>query len=321
MRGDKVSVPQLADVDIRLLRVFRAVTEHNGFTNAESFLNIGRSTISAQMSTLEGRLGLRLCERGPGGFKLTEEGREIYAASTRLFAAMNEFRIEVSKAHGNRYISCGMVDNTICDPLTPVIGALGRYARRADNVNIRIYHLSPDEIEDRIERGRIDIGIIPLHERRPGLIYVPLYKERNLLYCGSGHPCFRAEKGNGAGNLDLSSLRHVLHGYKHTLLEQASNFGFTRDATAFSVEGIAMMILTGQFLGFLPQCYAQRWVDCGEMKAIDTDLYYFNAEIVAAYQRGGDGNAVVKGLLDELIATLPYEETAAPLENSVEQSP
>lgn len=307
MREKKVTIPQLADVDIRLLKVFRAVTEYNGFTNAESYLNIGRSTISAQMSTLEGRLGLRLCERGPGGFKLTEEGREIYAASTRLFAAMNEFRVDVSKAHGNRYVSCGMVDNTICDPHSPVIDAFGRYARRAPNVNIRMHHLSPDEIEERLGRGRIDIGILPMHEERPGLVYMHLYKERNLLYCGKGHPYFDSTEDQALRDDTVSSLRHVLHGYKHTPLEQASNFGLTRDATSFSVEGIAILILTGQFLGFLPEHYASRWVEGGEMKPINTKRYSFDASIVAAYQRGGDSNAVVKGLLDELAATAPGE--------------
>ena len=47
------------------------------------------------------------------------------------------------------------------------------------------------------------------------------------------------------------------------------------------------------------------------MKAIDTDLYYFNAEIVAAYQRGSDGNAVVKGLLDELWRRCPMKRRRA----------
>jgi LysR family transcriptional regulator, transcriptional activator for bauABCD operon len=304
LREKKVIIPQLADVEIRLLKVFRAVTECNGFTNAEAHLNIGRSTISAQMSTLEGRLGLRLCERGPGGFKLTEEGREIYAASTRLFAAMNEFRVDVSKAHGNRYVSMGLVDNMICDPLSPVIEALGRYSRRLPNINIRMHNLSPDEIEERVGRGRIDIGIMPMHEERPGLVYVHLYKERNQLYCGVGHPYFNAVAGAVPHNDTISDKRHVLHGYKHTPLEQASNFGLTRDATSYSVEGTAMLILTGQFLGFLPEHYARNWVDRGEMKPVNTDRYFFDANIVAAFQRGGDSNPVVKDLLDELTETL-----------------
>jgi DNA-binding transcriptional LysR family regulator len=49
---------QLSDIDLRLLRVFIAVTESGGFTAAEIKLNINRSTISTHISDLEARLGM-----------------------------------------------------------------------------------------------------------------------------------------------------------------------------------------------------------------------------------------------------------------------
>ena len=109
LRTKKGITPTLSDIDIRLLHVFRAVTESKGFANAETVLNIGRSTISAQMATLEGRLGLRLCERGPGGFSLTDEGREVYAASTRLLMALNEFRTDTNLTQSAVYQAQGGV--------------------------------------------------------------------------------------------------------------------------------------------------------------------------------------------------------------------
>lgn len=59
---------QVSDFDIRLLRIFRSVVESGGFSAAETVLGIGRSAISQQMSDLEQRLGLRLCQRGRAGF-------------------------------------------------------------------------------------------------------------------------------------------------------------------------------------------------------------------------------------------------------------
>ena len=59
---------QVSDFDIRLLRIFRSVVECGGFSAAETVLGIGRSAISQQMSDLEQRLGLRLCQRGRAGF-------------------------------------------------------------------------------------------------------------------------------------------------------------------------------------------------------------------------------------------------------------
>ncbi len=300
MRLNKTNIPDLSDADIRLLKVFRAVTEFKGFANAETILNIGRSTISAKMSTLEGRLGVRLCQRGPGGFKLTEEGKEVYAASTRLFMALDEFRTDVIKTHGHEYLDFGVVDNMIGDAASPVVGALSRYTQILPNVHIKIYTLPPDEIAQKVEKGRIDIGLIPLHGEIPGLVYEHIYKERNELYCGKGHPWF-SDKGDGDfAEGTTVDLRYVSHGYKHTPLEQVFNFGLTDHATASSVEGIAILIMTGQFIGFLPKHFAAFWVARREMKPIRPKKYFFDANIVSIRRQESSNKSIVNELLRQL---------------------
>ncbi len=62
---------KLSDIDLRLLRIFRAIVEAEGLAPAEAKLNIGRSTISTHLAELEARLGVTLCRRGRGGFELT----------------------------------------------------------------------------------------------------------------------------------------------------------------------------------------------------------------------------------------------------------
>ena len=81
---------QVSDFDIRLLRIFRSVVECGGFSAAETVLGIGRSAISQQMSDLEQRLGLRLCQRGRAGFSLTEEGREWSLRAQQVFGLLGE---------------------------------------------------------------------------------------------------------------------------------------------------------------------------------------------------------------------------------------
>lgn len=301
MRTKKGITPTLSDIDIRLLHVFRAVTESKGFANAETVLNIGRSTISAQMATLEGRLGLRLCERGPGGFSLTDEGREVYAASTRLLMALNEFRTDVDKAHGHEYINFALIDNTITDSASPVFDALTRYTNNFSNVHIRISTFPAQEIEKRIGQGRIDLGLVAQHGETPGLVYEPLYKEKNLLYCGRDHPWFSLAMNDG-DPIKVTELRHVSHGYKHTPLERVSNFGLSRDATAYSVEGIAMFVLTGQYVGFLPTHYASSWVARNEMRPIYPERYFFDTDIAIVYQNEVCKKQGIKEFLREILA-------------------
>ena len=68
----------LHGVDLRLLRIFQAVVRFNGFSAAQEPLGITQATISAHMKQLEGRLGLRLCERGRSGFYLTDYGKNAH---------------------------------------------------------------------------------------------------------------------------------------------------------------------------------------------------------------------------------------------------
>src|ERR1700722_6419890 len=81
----------LLDVDLRLIRIFRAITESQGLAGAQLLLNLSQSRISASLSELETRLGVRLCRRGRSGFALTEAGRSVYDASHDLFEAVDRF--------------------------------------------------------------------------------------------------------------------------------------------------------------------------------------------------------------------------------------
>ena len=90
---------QLADVDLRLLRVFRAVVEAGGFSAAEIQLNLANSTISNYISDLEKRLDMRLCNRGRGGFSLTDHGKVVYEATQDLLSAVDQFRNRVNISH------------------------------------------------------------------------------------------------------------------------------------------------------------------------------------------------------------------------------
>ena len=53
-------VGQISDMDMRLLRVFKAVVDCGGMAAAELELNIGISTISRHVKDLEVRLGLAI---------------------------------------------------------------------------------------------------------------------------------------------------------------------------------------------------------------------------------------------------------------------
>ncbi len=154
---------QVSDFDIRLLKLFRTVVDCGGFSAAESVLGIGRSAISQQMSDLEQRVGLRLCQRGRAGFALTEEGREVYQASQQLLSALETFRTEVNGLHRQLRgeLNIGLTDNLVTVPHMRITHALARLKERGPEVRIQIRMIPPSEVEQGVLDGRLHVGVVP----------------------------------------------------------------------------------------------------------------------------------------------------------------
>ena len=67
-----------ASLNWNLLKIFHHIVSANGITAASVALSRKQSTISHALKQLEDELGMRLCLRGPSGFKLTDEGQILF---------------------------------------------------------------------------------------------------------------------------------------------------------------------------------------------------------------------------------------------------
>lgn len=257
---------QLHNVDLKLLRVFDAVVRCGGLSAAQAELNVGQSTISAQIGQLEVRLGVRLCDRGRGGFRLTEQGRAVHDATQRLMSAIENFRIEADQLKRSvaGTLSLGVIDNTVTDRGSPLRGAVSRFLARGPDVHIDVYVGNPSELEQRVLDGRVHVAIghfpFPVH----GIASVPLYEEVHGLFCGAQDPLAAPSWSDEALAVRLRRARVVARGYLRRSdldLIGASVAASTTD----SVEAQAILILAGGCVGFLPLHYATQWIDAGEL--------------------------------------------------------
>ena len=64
----------MTHMDIKLVRIFVSIVKNECFANAQQELNLSTSAISTYMTQLEHMVGFKLCERGRGGFSLTQKG-------------------------------------------------------------------------------------------------------------------------------------------------------------------------------------------------------------------------------------------------------
>lgn len=289
----KKTLNQVTDFDLRLLRIFKAVAECGSFSAAEGLLGITRSAISLHMGDLEQRLGMRLCQRGRAGFSLTDEGREILRLSETMMTSVEFFRQQVNQMHEQirGEFKLGIINNLVTQPMMRITEALQELRTRGPEIRINLSMCTPAEIERGLMDGRLHAGALPMITPLSTLNYYPLYEEKSSLYCSHAHPFF--DTAQSVDNSRLSTADAVAPGYRMTAETIGLHQRLNCNATATDREGIAFLILTGKFVGFLPDHYANGWLEKNMMRAINPDEMFFTTTIAAATRKGHRANAIL----------------------------
>ncbi|MCF1470194.1 LysR family transcriptional regulator [Agrobacterium vitis] len=251
----------LGQSDLRSLAVFRAVVEHKGFVGAQISLGLSQSAVSFHVKALEDRFGFKLCRRGRAGFELTDRGALLYERSKLLYIALNAFESDIGKLK-NRItgtLRLGLIDNTITDDDLPLHKVIARLNLKAPDAHIELVIDAPDALLTEISNGGLDIAILPATQPFSGLKMTPFKEEHHSLYCAKGHPLFN-EKAQDITKESVQRFDFVLRPYANKreldLFPDAKPKAF-----ASNMEAQAMFIMSGSFLGYLPEHYARNWVE------------------------------------------------------------
>jgi DNA-binding transcriptional LysR family regulator len=277
---------QLSDMDIRLLRVFKSVVECGGMAAAELELNIGTSTVSRHVKDLETRLGLTLCRRGRGGFAVTAEGQQIYTETLRLLAGVEAFRSSVDEIHRRMggQLNVAVFDKTASNPQAHLGAAIALFSDLAPDVNLQLHVAPINAIERGVMDGQYQVGVIPGHRSSDSLLYQELFTETMLLYCGAEHALFAADTQAMDWD-DVRAHRFAGLGYHSPNMEISQQVRLPRKATGFDQESIATLILSGRYLGFLPDHYADGFVRARQMRAIKPTLFRYSCSFFGIVRR------------------------------------
>ncbi|WP_299850355.1 LysR family transcriptional regulator [uncultured Roseovarius sp.] len=297
--------PSLSKADLHLLHVFLSVVEARGFSAAQIELNVSASTISRQITNLETRLAMKLCQRGRSGFRLTEKGEVVYRATQRLFASVRDFSETIDGSRGMLVgnLAVAVIDNWVFNDASPFATALSEFIEMAPDVTIELFSLAPDDIELAVQDTQVSLGIGVFHKHKPGLIYESIGLEKIGLYCAKGHPLFDER--------DAAKIREILQYSKYAkrayLKEREVapiSRGLKTGALAHQIEGIAHLIMTGEFIGYLPEQYAKVWVRERKMMSVDAGKFDQPSEIKLVKKRGVEQNLVTQTFEDLVLKSV-----------------
>ncbi len=291
----RAALGQLSDMDLRLLRVFKSVVECGGMAAAELELNIGTSTVSRHIKDLETRLGLTLCRRGRAGFALTTEGQQIYTETLRLLAGADAFRSSVDEIHRRMggQLNLAVFDKTASNPGAHLGQAIALFTELAPDVSLHLFVVPLNAIERGVIDGQFQVGVIPGHRSSDTLAYEELFTETMFLYCGAPHTLFKSEPPGMTWD-DMRAYPFAGLGYHSPNMDISQQVHLTRKATGYDQESIATLILSGKFLGFLPDHYAEGFVRSGQMRAVHPALFRYTCSFFSIVRRSPQPSRVTR---------------------------
>lgn len=146
-------------MELRVLRYFLAVAEEGNITWAAQLLRISQPTLSRQLKQLEEELGVTLFERGSHTITLTEEGRLLRERAQTIVSLADKTEFELkqsdSELSGEIAVGCGEVRG-----MTLLSQRMAAFRERHPNVRFRVTSTTSDIIQEQIEQGLMDFGLL-----------------------------------------------------------------------------------------------------------------------------------------------------------------
>jgi LysR family transcriptional regulator, transcriptional activator for bauABCD operon len=288
---------QIYDVDLKLLRCFCVIVEKGGFSAAQAALNLSQSVLSEHLKCLEMRLGARLCQRGPKGFKLYHEGEVVYQAARELFASVEVFKQRASTIHEKAYselnicIQDGVADN----PKSRISQALERFAVYYPNVRFNVEIMLGFQMIGRVADGSIHVGIGLFDDQFRQLSFERLFDERASLCCGRAHPLFdQLDAAITPEQIKQAAYCNRGHLDRIRYLNTSGDIGHGAHARL-------LLILSGRNIGYVPDHVARPYIEAGDLREIRPDAIVQINPINAVTRPSGAEFKLARHFVDSLI--------------------
>jgi DNA-binding transcriptional LysR family regulator len=178
---DMPNPPPQADLDLRLVRYFTAVAEHQHFGRAAADLRVAQPSLSRQIRHLEQQLGARLLDRTPQGTRLTEAGEVFLPRAKALLRSAAQAAAATRAAARPSRVTIGYTSGLI---ITPAVREL---RHQHPDAEVHTLHLPWNEPREALLDHRVDAVVTRLPLRTDGLHVTILYDEPRVLLIPHSH--------------------------------------------------------------------------------------------------------------------------------------
>lgn len=256
-------------MNLKHLRYFVAVAEHQSISQAAVYLAIAQSALSRQISQLEQDLGVRLLHRHGRGVSLTMAGESFLQHSREILRHMQQAQqdLEALKTTPRDTVVIGFPP-TVAQVLSVPLAI--KFQQRFPQARLRIEEAYSGSVLEWLATGKVDVAVLyegPHSKTIPGdkLINEQLY------LIGPANSELKNMSEVRAGR--LSELPLVLPNHPHGLrlaIEQKSRQSHFQLQVVMEISGLEItksLVKTSNMYTVLPYAAVHREVSSGELTA------------------------------------------------------
>ena len=260
---------QLSAADLRALSIFQTICRCGGFTGAQDALDLSQSTISNHIAGLESRIGFSLCTRGRKGYQLTERGKSVLDTYQKLSINLDSFCHDISalQDESSGVLRVGTLDHMLTENRFSVVQLISDFTHQSPNVELHLIQDNQFELHNALVEEQLDLVIGAAVNNSKFVKTTRLYDELHHLYCGKNHPFF-AKGRDQLSTHDIAAANWVTNGYPPGVFSMQPFPNVKSSVIATNIETIAMTILAGKHIGYLPAHYAGKYENQSLLKQL-----------------------------------------------------
>lgn len=173
-------------MNLKQLRYFIEVADQRSFTKASHNLFVCQSALSKVIKVLEEELAVKLIDRHGKYFQLTSEGEVLYRNGKEILLRTDE---ELSELLDSVHKEKGKLSVGI----PPVIGTaffpeiIYAFRKKYPAIELFIYEEGANTVRQRVEEGKLDIGIVIMPFDFEEFETFPIFRSQNKLVVHTSH--------------------------------------------------------------------------------------------------------------------------------------
>ncbi|MGZ3421150.1 MAG: LysR family transcriptional regulator [Polyangiales bacterium] len=288
-------------MELEAVRAFVAVARAGGFTAAAKSTGATQPSLSRRVQQLEAEVGTRLVVRAARGISLTRAGDRFLVHAERALRSLEAGVTEVDelseKPHGT--VAIGAMP-TVGSYVLPEVISL--FHERHPEVVVKMREGFPEELEELLARGELDLAIYNLPVRRADFAVRRLWQEDYLLVVPADHRLASAKK------VDLAEIVRdplvVIRGAIATrALEAACEEQGVPPKIVIETEGVESvrrMVVRGLGVALLPRLIVDEEFELG-LRAIEVGKGAVRRQVALVHRGEGYLTAAARALRTLLV--------------------